>query len=67
MACSGYEHGTRVEVIRPLRNANVPVGAVGEVVAKDATNHLIDVRFDRFGLFRGLDAHCFRREEIRIV
>jgi hypothetical protein len=60
MACTGYEHGSRVEVIRPLSNANVPIGAVGRVVAIDRSNHLLDVLFDLFGLYRGLDAHSFR-------
>ena len=62
MACDGYEHGSRVVVINPLRNANVPLGTVGEVVAIHRLRHLLDVLFERFGLYRNLDAHCFELE-----
>jgi len=60
MACTGYEHGSRVELIQALSNANVPLGAVGRVVAINRNDHLIDVVFDVFGLFRNLDPHSFR-------
>lgn len=60
MACTGYEHGSRVELTQPLSNANIPVGATGRVVGIDHSDHRLDVFFDAFGLFRDLDPHCFQ-------
>jgi len=63
MPCDGYEHGSRVVVRRRLADSEIRVGAIGQIVAIDRANHLLDVAFKDYGLHRGLDAHCFSLAE----
>jgi hypothetical protein len=59
MACEGYEHGSRVALDIDIPSIQVPVGAVGTVVAIRSDVHKIDVDFDDYGRINNLDAHSF--------
>ena len=59
MVCEGYEHGSRVRLVRSIAGIPVPPGVRGGVVGVDRLAHKLDVQFDNFGRFDGLDAHAF--------
>ena len=60
MACEGYEHGERVELVARIPNQPMIEGSIGEIVSIDSLRHKLDVNFRDYGLIRGLDAHAFQ-------
>jgi len=61
MSCDGFEHGTRVRVLKEVVQSGrvIAVGTVGTVEAVDREKHKIDVRFDEIGVIKSLPAHFF--------
>jgi hypothetical protein len=61
MSCDGFAHGMEVKAHRELIQAGrvIKEGAIGKIEKIDHDKHQIDVRFEKFGLVRGLPAHSF--------
>lgn len=62
MACMGYEHGTRVVLLKSVPRLGLEPGLVGVVRKVDSVLHRIDVEFPARGTIRGLDADIFTFE-----
>lgn len=63
MACDGYEHNSRVILIRDLPNVDVPIGKKGTVVNVDKNQHTIDVEFEMHHVYNNLDPSAFELDE----
>jgi len=59
VACDGYEHNSRVILIRDLPNVDVSIGSNGTVVNVNKDQHTIDVQFDMYQVYNNLDPSAF--------
>jgi len=60
MSCEGYEHGSVVVLTASLPDVPVLIGTRGLVVEIYRDLHELDVEFEFYGLWKGLDAHSFQ-------
>ena len=60
MSCEGYEHGSVVVLTSSLVDVPVPAGTRGFVVEIYRDLHQLDVEFENYGLWKGLNAHLFQ-------
>jgi hypothetical protein len=61
MACDGFTHGMEVRADKELIHFGrvIKEGTIGKIEKIDHDKHQIDVRFEKFGVVRGLPAHSF--------
>lgn len=63
MACDGYEHNARVELINDLPRYKIFRGEKGTVVGVNKSQHTINVEFDNYGVFKNLNPHSFKLDK----
>ena len=63
MSCEGYEHGQKVYAVERIADHGIPKGTAGVIADVHRERHTIDVRFEKFGLMKELDAHSFTAQE----